>query len=171
MPDDPIDLQALLDTTDSDYPDRPDLPEKKTFFGRLTGEIKADLSKEKKTPFYHLGIALTDPGKDVTPVEMKVITDAGFNLSDYEAGVDFYLTPKSMVMFRRFCQSIGLDPNKTYREKLKLDQYGNPTQDTVEILRGIDVICQTPEKGTTGRVYIQNMNMVAGRKQETKEAA
>lgn len=166
MSDTPINLQELLDTTDSDYPDRPELPEKKTFFGKLTGEIKADVSKEKKTPFYHLGIRLTDPGKDVTPDEMKAITDAGFNLSDYDAGADYYLTPKSMVMFRRFCQSIGLDPNKTYREKLKLDTNGNPTSETVEILRGIDVMCQTPPKGDNGRVYIANMNMVSGVKKD-----
>lgn len=163
---DPVNLQELLDTTDADYPDRPDLPEKKTFFGKLTGEIKADISQNKKTPFYHLGIRLTDPGKDVTPEEMSAITQAGFNLSDYEAGVDFYLTPKAMVMFRRFCESIGLDPTKTYRDKLKLDKNGNPTSETAELLRGIDVMCQTPPKGDNGRVYIQNMNMVSGVKSQ-----
>lgn len=159
---DPINLQELLDSHDSDYPDRPELPEKKTFFGALTGEIRADLSKNKGTPFYHIGIRLTDPGKDVSASELSAITNAGFNLSDYEAGVDFYLTPKSMVMFRRFCESIGLDPNLSYREKLKLDERGNPTNETVEVLRDIPVVCRTPARGDNGRVYIQNMDMVSG---------
>lgn len=167
---DPINLQELLDSKDEDYPDRPELPEKCTFYGKLTGEIKADLSKNKQTPYYHIGIKLTDPDKSVPAAAMKAITDAGFNLSDYEAGVDFYLTPKSMVMFRRFCQSIGLPVDQTYREKLKLDAKGNPTKDTMDVLRDIDVVCRTPAKGDNGRVYILNMDMVSGR-QNTAAAA
>ena len=165
MSDDPINLQELLDKSSLDFPDMPSLPEKKTFFGKLTGEVTAGHSKEKKTPFFHFGIKLTDAGKDVTPTDLAAVTAAGFSLGDYSCGVDYYLTPNAMVMFRRFCDSIGLDPNKSFREKLKLAQDGNPTSDTVELLRGIDVMCVTPEKGTNGRVYAANMDMVAGVKQ------
>ena len=159
---DPINIQELLNSTSADYPDRPSLPEKRTFFGQLTGEIKADRSREKQTPFYHIGLRLTDAGKDVTQTDLAAITAAGFGLPDYECGVNFYLTPGAMPMLHRFCDSLGLDPNKSLREKLKLDSDGNPTQDTVEVLKGLPIMCRTPEKGTNGRVYAQNMDMVAG---------
>jgi len=160
---DALDLQELLNKTSGDFPDLPDLPPKKTFYGKLTGEVTAGRSRERQTPYYNFKVRLTDRGKDVTDAEMAVIAAAGFNLGDYPAGVNFYLTPGAMPMFRRFCDSIGLDPNKTFREKLRVDANGVPTQETTEIIRGIDVTCITPEKGNNGRVYVANMDQVGGR--------
>lgn len=164
---DPINLQDLLDTTSLDYPEQPSLPEKKTFFGVLTGEMTASHSKNGH-PYFHFGIKLTEPGKDVTATDLASITAAGFSLGDYTCGVDFYLIPQPrfvLEIFHRFLDSIGLDPNKGIREKLRLAKDGNPTPDTANVLRGIPVMCVTPAKGTNGRVYSNNMDMVAGRKQ------
>lgn len=141
----PVDLQGLLDTPMSDFPDRPDLPPRATFFGKLTS-VEAIRSKEKQTPALTFHVRPVDPGPAVPSKWLEATRGAGFDLSDYDITADFWLTPNSMVMLRRFLNSLGFDPNATFRESLKLDQYGNPTQETQELIRGLDVIVQTPDK-------------------------
>jgi hypothetical protein len=84
---------------------------------------------------------------------MEVLTSNGFTLADYEVWSDYYLTPKALPMLRSFLESLGFDKNLTFFQALKLDEYGNPTPDTVELIAGMDVLCTTPRAGDNGRVY------------------
>jgi len=148
-----------------DYPDMPDLPPAKTFFGKLVS-VAADVSREKKTPFFRFTARITDPGKDVTESELEKIKSAGFSLADYNVTSDHYLTPNSMRMFRRFMESLGFPPNVSFVDALKLNpETLNPTEETQELIRGKDVIMRTPAMDGNGRVY-NRMDSMAGTKRD-----
>lgn len=162
MADDPVNLGDLLNKPSSAYPDRPQLPGGKTFFGKLTGSIEAKESTVKGTPYYELGVRLTDPGKDIPPGALDALAKEGFSLADYDMVAQFYLTGKAMPMFRQFCDSLGLDESKTFIEKLALNPENyEPTADTTEILRGKDVIIRTQKADENGRVY-NRVDNIAG---------
>lgn len=156
-----VDFRDLLSQPASNFPDLPELPAQKHFFGKILG-ISAGHSSQKKTPLFHVSARLTDPGKDVEKETLDKIANAGFSLSDYEVGADFYLTPNAMKMFRRFTESLGFNPNVSFMESLKLAQDGNPTNETQELLRGMDVMIQTPAPADNGRVYAQNGCAISG---------
>ncbi len=137
------DLRDLLSRNLGDFPDKPSLPGKKTFFGNIVG-IQADKSSQKETPLYRFTAKLTDQGKDVTDLDMAPITSAGFSLSDYEASAEFYLTPNAMSMLRRFLVTLGFAQNINFFDALKLDPHGNPTEQTLEIIKGLPVVVVTP---------------------------
>jgi hypothetical protein len=158
---DEFDPRELLEKPMSDFPDRPNLPGGKHFYGKLVSWA-ATHSKVKGTPGYHVGIRLTDPGQDVTKAELDIITNAGFSISDYEVGTDFWLTPGSMVFLRRFMVGIGFPENVSFKENLSLDDSMNPTPATIDKIRGIDVIVQTPPADEQGRVYTNNLDSVLG---------
>ena len=158
----PVNLIELLGKPMSDFPDLPNLPGMKWFYGKLL-DITADHSSVKKTPLYDFSIRITDPGKDVTAGEIKAISDGGFSLSDYEAHAKFYVTPNALKMLRRFVTSLGFPPSVSFIEALALDPTtGNPTDATKEKLRGIDVMFRTPAADDQGRVFLSNVDMVTG---------
>lgn len=161
---DPIDLRDLLNKPLGDYPDRPNLPGAKTFFGKLV-KVETDHSRQKKTPLFRFFARLTDPGKDVTQAEMKAVADAGFSLADYEVFAEYYVTPNAMPIFRRFVESLGFPPNVTFVESLKLDENCNPTQETQELIRGKDVICRTQAPDDQGRVFAR-LDSIQGTKRD-----
>lgn len=161
---DPIDLRDLLNKPASDFPDMPDLPGAKTFYGKLI-DVVADHSRQKQTPLFRFGVRLTDPGSDVTEAELAKIKDAGFSLADYQYSADFYLTPNAMRMFRRFTESLGFPTNVPFAEMLKLDDNCNPTEATKELIRGRDVIVRTPPMDDKGRVY-NRADSIAGVKRD-----
>src|SRR5215467_7726930 len=138
------DLLELLKKPMSEFPDLPQLPAKKHFYGKLLG-VTAGLSSQKQTPYYNFKIRVTDPGKDVTQAELAVVTDAGFSLADYEAGANFYLTQSALKMLRAFLSSLGFPPNVSFYDNLKLDEVGNPTPDTQDAIKGLDVMFQVPD--------------------------
>jgi hypothetical protein len=160
---DPVNIAELLKKPMADFPDLPNLPGQKWFYGKLTGEIDAQHSRTNATPFYHIGIRITDPGKDVTPADLEPITAAGFSLADYDAGANFYVTPNAMKMLRRFLGSLGFPENVSFLEALKLDDNGNPTAATKEVLRGRDVIFRTPAADDQKRVFINSVDMLSGK--------
>ncbi len=163
MSDDTVNLQELLDKPLGEFPDMPDLPAQKHFYGKLTGEVTPGHSRNKGTPFFKFGIKLTDPGNDVTQADLAAMRDLGFSLADYEAGADFYLTPGAMKMLRRFLGSLGFPVESVgTRATMKLDAEGYPTEATKDVFRGLDVLIRTPAAGTNGRVYLQNVEQIAG---------
>lgn len=162
---DPIDLRDLLSKTAGDFPDRPDLPAAKTFFGKLIS-VAADRSRQKQTPLLRFSVRLTDPGKDVTASEMERITKEGFTLADYDTTAEYYLTPAAMPMLRRFLETIGMGTNVSFIDFLKLDpQTCLPTSETQEVIRGQDVIARTQSLSENGRVYLR-LDSVAGVKRD-----
>ena len=162
MADEPVDFRDLLDKPMADFPDRPSLPGKKTFFGKLTA-LSAGVSSQKGTPFFRFDARLTDGGKDVRPVDLEPIANAGFSLADYDVWAEFYLTPGAMPMLRSFLQSLGFSPSTTFKEALKLNDSGEPTADSQDAVRGLDIICRTQAAGDNGRVY-GRLDMMAGAK-------
>jgi hypothetical protein len=140
----------------NDFPDLPDLPAGKTFYGKLLS-LSAGQSSQKLTPLFHFDVRITDPGADVSPDVIKKIADSGFSLSDYNVGADFYLTPNAMKMLRRFLGTLGFSSNVTFREALHLTEKGEPTQETQEIVRGKDVMIKMPQMNENGRVYTNNV--------------
>ena len=156
----PIDLRDLLSKPMSDFPDLPDLPSAKHFYGKIL-QMTSGHSTQKKTPFYQFDVRLTDPGEDVTPAELKKIADAGFSLSDYQVYAQLYLTPNTMRQLRRFVQSLGFPPNISFVENLKLDEGCNPTSETQDVVRGLDVLVKTQSMAENGRVY-NNLDQIAG---------
>jgi hypothetical protein len=158
----PVNLVDLLGKPMSDFPDLPNLPGMKWFYGKLL-DVTADHSSQKKTPLYDFSIRITDPGKDVSAAELKAVTDAGFSLADYEAHAKFYLTPNALKMLRRFVTSLGFPPSVSFIEALALDPAtGNPTAETKEKILGRDVMFRTPAADDQGRVYLSNVDMVTG---------
>lgn len=155
------DLMDLLKKPMSEFPDLPSLPPKKHFYGKLLG-MTAGHSSNKQTPFYCFNIRITEPGKDVTESELAVVTDAGFSLADYQVGSNFYLTQNALKMLRSFLTSLGFPPNVSFYDNLKLDDVGNPTSDSQDAIRGMDVMFQTPDKGDNGRVYVGNVDNLTG---------
>jgi hypothetical protein len=158
---DPVNLIELLNKPMSDFPDLPNLPGQKWFYGKLTG-VAASHSRQKQTPLYDFGIRITDPGKDVTTADLAVITSKGFSLADYEAHALFYVTPNAMKMLRRFLTSLGFAESVSFVEALGLDQNGNPTAATQEKIRGRDVIFRTPAADDQKRVFLSNVDMISG---------
>jgi hypothetical protein len=154
------DLLELLKKPMSEFPDLPNLPAKKHFYGKLLG-MTAGHAKTG-VPFYNFAIRITDPGKDVTPAELAEINALGFTLSDYQVGSNFYLTQNALKMLRAFLTSLGFPPNVSFYDNLKLDEVGNPTSDTQEAIRGMDVMFQTPDKGDNNRVYLGNVDNLTG---------
>lgn len=153
----PVDLVDLLSKPMSDFPDRPNLPGGRTFYGKLIS-ITAGNSRLKQTPLFHFAVRLTDPGKDVTAGEMEAIESAGFSLGDYPCGADFYLTPNSRTILRRFLTSLGFSSSNTFLENLKLDEAsGLPTEASQEAIRGLDVLIKTPPADDQGRVFLNNV--------------
>ena len=128
--------------------------------------FSATFSRQKKTPGYHVGIRLTDPGQDVTKAELEAITGAGYNIADYECGSDFWITPGSMTFLRRFLLSLGFPESASFKENLSLDDSGNPTPATIDKIRGLDVLIQTPMADDQGRVFINNLDSVVGIKRK-----
>lgn len=157
----PIDLRDLLDAPGTEFPDRPNLPGGKHFFGKLLG-ISAGVSEKKGTPLFQFDIRLTDPGRDVTPQEIKAIADSGYSLADYSCGRRFYLTPKAMPMLWQFLEAIGFQRNVGLRTTLSLDADGNPTPETQDKIRGRDVIVKTPPADDQGRVFLNNVDQILG---------
>jgi len=160
MSDSPVDLRDLLDAPGTDFPDRPNLPGNKHFFGKLI-DIKAGHSRNKGTPQFEFGVRLTDPGKDVSREDLAPIFDAGFNLADYNVTYVFYLTPKAMPMLWSFLESVGFQRTLGLRQALSLAPDGNPTAETIDKIRGLDVLCKTQPKDENGRVY-SNLDTIVG---------
>ncbi len=162
---DALDLRELLNKPAGDFPDLPDLPPAKTFYGKIIGMVPG-LSTQKQTPYFEFKVRLTDPGEDVDKREMDKIREAGFSLADYDTIAQFYLTPNAMKMFRRFQESLGLPINVPIVEVWKLDpQTLNPTDETQDLIRGRDVICRTGAKDDKGRVY-RRLDSIAGIKRD-----
>jgi hypothetical protein len=157
MADETLNLRDLLEVPLTNFPDRPNLPAGKTFYGKLV-TIVAGSSEQKETPYYGFEIRLTDPGNDVPQAAMKALSDAGFSLADYNCGARFYLTKGSMIFLRRFLLSLGFDENSSVRESLKLDDAWMPTPESQEIIRGRDVLIKTPPADDQGRVFLNNVN-------------
>lgn len=155
------DLVELLKKPMSEFPDLPNLPPKKHFYGKLLG-MTAGHSSNKGTPFYNFAIRITDPGKDVTASELSVVTEAGFTLADYQVGANFYLTQNALKMLRAFLTSLGFPPNVSFYDNLKLDEVGNPTSDSQDAIRGLDVMFAVPAAGDNGRVYLGNVDNLIG---------
>jgi len=169
MSDETLDLRELLGKSLADFPTLPDLPEKKTFYGRITG-ISAGNSTKKGTPYFDIGVRLTDPGKDVTEKDMADIKAKGFSLTDYDTYARFYLTQGGishpMYGLRPFMESLGFASNVRLDELLRLDPENfNPTEETQELLRGREVICRTDAANEDGKVFRQ-LNLVAGIKRD-----
>jgi len=168
MADEVVDFRDLLNKPMSDFPDLPDLPAQKHFFGKLIS-MNAGASRQKQTPLFHFDVRLTDPGEDVPPDFLKKLADAGFNLADYnQVGADFYLTANSMKMLRRFATSLGFSPNASFTEVFHLDTEGVPTNETQDKLRGLDVLVKIPSAGQNNRVYANNVNSENGSISGTK---
>ncbi len=156
-----VNFLDLLKQPLSAYPDRPNLPGSKTFFGKLLS-MEADSSTVKHTPLYRFRCRLTDPGQDVTADELKAISAAGFNLGDYEVFAEYYITPNAMSMFRRFVSTLGCPDSVSFVDFLKLDpETGIPTAETQEAIRGLDVIVKTQAADDKGRVYAR-LDTMAG---------
>ena len=158
---DPVNLQELLDKPMGDFPDLPDLPGQKHFYGKITG-VTAGKSTQRKTPLYNFAVRLTDPGSDVTPEDLAKIRETGFAISDYECSANFYLTPNAMKMLRRFLETMGFSLSVTTRVHMKLDKDGLPTMETQEVFRGRDVLIKTQAPADNGRVYLSNVDTIAG---------
>ncbi len=156
-----VDLRDLLDKPGTDFPDRPNLPGGRYFYGRLIG-IEAGHSKNKQTPLFHFDVRLTDAGKDVLSEEMEKVTSAGYSLADFRCGRDFYLTPNAMPMLWGFLESLGFQRTSGLRDTLSLDRDGLPTSATVDKIRGRDVLIKTPPADDRGRVFINNVDSIAG---------
>jgi hypothetical protein len=168
-PTEPVDLAGLLDKPMGEFLDLPDLPAKKTFYGKITG-VYADRSSRKETPLYRFTAKLTDPGADVPAKVIEDLKKQGFTLSDYEASANFYLTPNAMKILRRFLETLGFSPAVSIRANMKIDTDGNPTAETQDVFRDRDVIIRTPEAADNGKVYLQNVDSMAGvvpKKEET----
>lgn len=159
-----MDLRSLLTSPLSDFPDLPDLPGGKHFYGKIVG-VESKNSSQKGTPFYQFNVRFTDPGKDVTKEELDKITSAGFSLADYQPYASFYLTPAAMKIIRRFMDSLGFPASASIVENLSLDDNFNPTAATIEKIRGLDVLCRTQKADEQGRVYM-NLDSIAGTKRE-----
>jgi hypothetical protein len=155
-----LSLRDLLEKPSTDFPDTPDLPGGKTFFGKLL-DMSSGFSRNKGTPHFRFNIRLTDPGKDVPVDWLDNLKKLGLSLGDYNTYQDFYLTPNAMKIFSRFSDSLGFDPNKSTRERFKLDENYNPTAETQDLIRGREVICTTQAKGDNGRVFL-NLDRIAG---------
>lgn len=152
MADEPVDFRDLLAKPLGDFPDRPSLPGNKTFFGKLVS-IGAGVSSQKGTPFFRFDARLTDGGQDVKKSDLDAIVAAGFGLGDYDVWAEFYLTPGAMPMLRSFLESIGFSGSSTFKEALKLNDSGEPTAESQDAIRGLDIICRTQAPGDNGRVY------------------
>lgn len=161
MADETFDYRELLKQPMSNFPDRPNLPGNKTFYGKLIG-MSATVSAVKGTPGLHLDIKLTDPGSDVPREEMDMIAAAGFSLADYSVGKNFWITSNSMIFLRRFLVSLGFPENASFAETLKLDENGIPTAETQDVIRGLDVAVVTPFADEQGRVFLNNVENVTG---------
>lgn len=157
---DTLSLRDLLEKPMSEFPDLPDLPAKKSFFGKLRA-MSAGHTRTQGLPLYHIEVQLIDPGKDVPQTWLDDLKKAGFTLGDYNVYRDFVLSPNAMKFFRRFSDSIGMDPNKSTRENYKLDENYNPTTETQDVIRGKDVLCITQDAGDNGRVYF-NLDSIMG---------
>jgi hypothetical protein len=156
------DPRDLLSQPLSDFPDMPDLPAGKHFYGKLLG-VKADRSTVKKTPLFDFAVRLTDPGEDVTEAEKAAIASSGCGLGDYTCGAKFYITPAAMTMFRRFLISLGFSESLSFKEQLSLDKDCNPTSETIDKIRGLDVIIKTPlPAGDNKRVFLNNVDTISG---------
>lgn len=152
MADETANFHELLDAPLSDFPERPTLPGLALFSGMLIG-CTAGVSSQKGTPFLRFDVRLTDPGPSVPASAMKLISDAGFTLADYDVWGEFYLTKNAMPMLRTFLLSIGLNESMSTKEQLKLDDTYSPTPETQEVVQGCEVVCQTQAVGSNGRVY------------------
>lgn len=160
MADEQVDFRDLLAKPLGDFPDRPSLPGLKTFYGKLVS-VSAGLSSQKKTPFFRFDARLTDGGKDVRKEDLNQIVASGFSLADYEVWAEFYLTPGAMPMLRSFLETLGFNGSTTFKEALKLNDQGEPTADSQEAIRGLDIVCRTQAPGDNGRVY-GRLDMMAG---------
>jgi hypothetical protein len=161
MANETVDLRDLLTAPLSNFPDKPNLPANKSFYGKILN-MEATHSKVKGTPGFHVSVRLTDPGSDVTPSDLQKLSDAGLSLADYEVGSDFWLTPGSMTFLRRFLTSIGISENVSTAEALHLDEHFNPTSETRDIVRGLDVAIKTPPADAEGRVFTNNLDIIYG---------
>lgn len=157
-----VDFRDLLSKPLGDFPDRPNLPGAKTFYGKLVS-LSAGLSKAKGTPFFRFDVRLTDGGQDVKPTDLEPLVKGGFSLADYETFAEFYLTNGAMPMLRRFLQSIGFAEGTTFKEALRLSDNYEPTPESQEAIRGIDVICRTQAPDDQGRVF-NRLDSLMGRK-------
>jgi hypothetical protein len=162
MADEPVDFRDLLSKPLGDFPDRPNLPGAKSFYGKLLS-LGAGVSAQKGTPHFRFTVRLTDGGQDVKSTDLEKIAAAGFSLADYEVYSDFWLTPNSMPMLRSFLVSLGFPENATFKEVLKLNDFGEPTSDSQEAIRGLDVIVRTQNADENGRVYAK-LDRIAGKK-------
>jgi hypothetical protein len=75
-----------------------------------------------------------------------------------------------MKILRRFLETLGFSPAVSIRANMKIDTDGNPTAETQDVFRDRDVIIRTPEAADNGKVYLQNVDSMAGvtpKKEET----
>lgn len=148
----------LLQRPLSDFPDRPNLPGAKYFYGKLVS-VEAGASEQKETPMLLFKVKLTDPGQDVPKEALDKIANLGFTLADYDVGARFYLTRGAMVFLHRFLTSLGFGEGVTFIEALRLNPTtGEPTDDTQDLIRGMDVMVKTPPADDQGRVFLNNVS-------------
>lgn len=173
MSDDVLDLRDLLDRPLSDFPDRPNLPGGKHFYGKLAGLEASRETSEKATPFLRFTGRLTDPGEDVPKDEMAKLREMGFALSDYEFGRKFHITPGAMPFLRRFLVSLGASENVSFVKILALSPDYHPanpetyaraiTSQSIENIRGRDVLIKTPMPyGENRVVFLNNVDEIIG---------
>lgn len=162
MPDnDAVDFRDLLQKPLGDFPDRPNLPGAKTFYGKLIS-LTAGVEKTG-TPYFRFDGRLTDGGQDVKKTDLDALAAAGFSLADYEVYGKFWLTLNAMPMLRRFLESLGFNGSQSFAEALKLNEQGEPTVESQEVVRGLDFIGRTQPADAQGRVF-SSLDMMMGTK-------
>lgn len=165
MPDneETVDFRDLLRQPMANFPDRPNLPGGKHFYGKLT-KCSFDYSTRQGTPYLQFDARLTDPGNDVPSEAMDELAKAGLSLADYDTYSRFYLTPRAMPMLRRFLETLGF-PQGNFDKQLKLSKQCEPTAETQEVVRGLDVLVRTQLADEQGRVF-PNLDMMIGTKRD-----
>jgi hypothetical protein len=145
MSEEPVNLRQLLEAPGTDFPTRPNLPEKKTFYGNILS-VEGSVSKNKQTPSLKFHIKITGAGKDVPKSWLDDLALKGFNLGDYDITHDMWLTPGAMPMNWETLESMGFSKSGGFLQTLDLDKETFlPTRKTQEKIRGIAVMFQTDE--------------------------
>lgn len=172
MSDSRINLRELLERPIGDFPMRPQLPGKRTFFGKITGLEASCETNQKQTPFLRFSARLTEPGKDVTAQDLEAILSSGFNLADYNVGRKFHISPTALPFLRQFLLSVGCPIGVGFIDFLALSREYDPldpvtykdavTPETIDRIRGLDIMIQTPAPDDKGRVFANNVDVFTG---------
>lgn len=141
----------------SEFPDKPNLPANKHFYGKLVSLEMAQARNERKTPMYRFRIQITDPSPDVPRDWLDQIKNLGFSLSDFIVTADFFATFEARQFLKRFVISLGFAENVNVGHALRLSMTGGtagmPTEESQEAIRGLEVYFQTRAPDEKGRVF------------------